>query len=72
MGEPAGHEQEIILVGLQVGQNDGPPATDICRAFGQALGSALLTPSDLNAAGYSADPGRVALGQLWRCRATPA
>ena len=42
-----------------------------CQAFGSALGSALLTPSDLKAAGYSADPGQVTLGQLWAMPGNP-
>ena len=65
-----GHEQEIILVGLSIDKNNGGsqptrPGFQDCEALGTALGSALLTPSDLEAAGYSADPGQVTLGQLW-------
>jgi RTX calcium-binding nonapeptide repeat (4 copies) len=60
-----GHEQEIILVGLQIDPNHGPGPGSFCQALGTALGTALLTPSDLKAAGYSADPGQVTLGQLW-------
>ena len=65
----AGHEREIIVVGLSIDQNGGFQA-DVrerqdCEAIGTALGSALLTPSRLEAAGYSADPGQVTLGQLW-------
>ncbi len=65
-----GHEQEIILVGLSIDTNDGGFTADQkesqdCEALRDTLGSALLTPSNLEAAGYSADPGQVTLGQLW-------
>ena len=65
-----GHQQEILLVGLSIDNNGGGGTqglvlTQDCQALGTALGSALLTPSDLEAAGYSADPGQVTLGQLW-------
>jgi hypothetical protein len=65
-----GHEQEIILVGLSIDQNGGglnnaQVESQDCRALGTALGGALLTPSALQGAGYSADPGQVTLGQLW-------
>jgi hypothetical protein len=65
-----GHEQEIILVGLSIDLNGATGNyADVlrpdCEALGKALGSALLTPGQLEAAGYSADPGQVTLGQLW-------
>ena len=64
-----GNQQEIILVSLSIDNSGADNYADTlgpdCEAFGKALGSALLTPGQLEAAGYSADPGQVTLGQLW-------
>ncbi|OAI39881.1 hypothetical protein AYO39_02290 [Actinobacteria bacterium SCGC AG-212-D09] len=64
-----GNQQEIILVSLSIDNSANGDYADVlgpdCEALGKALGSALLTPGELEAAGYSADPGQVTLGQLW-------
>lgn len=62
-----GHEQEILLVSLQIDQHDGqgPFPTGVCQDFARDLGSALLTPSELYKADGITDPGQVTLGKLW-------
>jgi hypothetical protein len=66
-----GHEQEIILVGLSVDQNHGPGPGDMCQAFGKALGSALLTPSDSRRPATAPTRVRSRWGSCGRCRVTP-
>ncbi len=64
-----GHEQEIILLNMSITGYGFPSAA--CRAFTTALGSALLTPSELQAAYGTRDPGQVTLGQLWSMHGHP-
>jgi hypothetical protein len=68
-----GHEQEIILLGLQIDQHDGQGAfpTQTCQDFDRELGSALLTPDELQKYIGSTDPGQVTLGELWSMPGSP-
>lgn len=62
-----GHEHEIVMFSLGIDDNSGqaPFPTATCKAFTDALGSALLTPKELMDRLGTADPGQVRLGQLW-------
>jgi Ca2+-binding RTX toxin-like protein len=61
-----GHGQEVLLLNLQVSQTDGAAyPTAACQAFGQALGSALVTPNQLQSSFGTTDPSQVTLSQLW-------
>jgi hypothetical protein len=61
-----GHEHEIILVGLSIG--DGPPVdpfpTDVCEALPSTI-SGLVYPSELQYTYGTTDPGQVTPAQLW-------
>lgn len=59
-------EQEIILINLTINtQGSGTFPTDACQEFVRSLGSALLTPNELQAAYGTTDPGQVTVGDLW-------
>jgi hypothetical protein len=60
-----GHEQEIILLNLSIDPAGHAFPSDTCERFDEQLGSALLTPAELQAAYGTTDPGQVTLGQLW-------
>jgi RTX calcium-binding nonapeptide repeat (4 copies) len=61
-----GHGHEIILLNLEISQSDGAAfPTGDCQSFGQALGSALVTPSQLQSSFGTTDPSQVTLSQLW-------
>jgi len=67
-----GHEKEIILLNLSIDTSNGqgdPSGT--CKAFTDALGSALLTPRQLEQAYGIRDPADVTLGQLWSMPGKP-
>lgn len=61
-----GHGQEIIMLNLQISQLGGAafPTAD-CKSFAQSMGSALITPSELQANLGTSDPGQVTLRRLW-------
>ena len=65
----AGHSQEVIILNLSIDgvdpKNGANFPVDDCRSFGTTLGSALVSPVDLQSAGLPTDPGQVTLGQLW-------
>ncbi len=62
-----GHEHEIVMLSLGIDTDNGAGAfpTDTCKTFDKALGSALLTPSELEAAIGTRDPGQVTPRELW-------
>jgi hypothetical protein len=60
-----GREHEVILLNLDITQNGAAFPTGDCQSFGQALGSALVTPNQLQSSFGTTDPSQVTLSQLW-------
>jgi large repetitive protein len=59
-----GHDQEIVLIGLQIDTTNGPSIAGDCSQFANDLGPALLTPSDLYKPDLPTDPGQLTPREL--------